>query len=399
MLTSHQIESLVASIEPGLIALRRRIHEHPELAFEEHETARAVSDYLSALDLPHRTGVGKTGVVAMIEGGGAGPTVGVRADMDALPIEEASGVPFASRVPGRMHACGHDVHTVIALGVAHVLAGARTTLPGRVKLIFQPAEETLSGAAAMIADGVLDDPAMDAIIGFHNSPRLETGLLEYAEGTGHASSAAFDIVLRGRTGHAAHPHVGIDAIVGAAQLVTQLQTIVSREIAPTLPAVVTIGQIAGGTARNVIADRVTIKGTARTRDALVEKHVEEALRRMVAGVAASLRLEYEIDWVRQTPVTRYDPRVVARMVEAAREVVGADKVVNISELTMGSEDFAWFAERVPAAHLRIGSRIEGVDTAIHRADYQCNERAIGIGVRAVTRVVLRLLERRACEVR
>jgi len=393
MLTSHQIESLVARIEPDLIALRRRIHEHPELAFEEHETAHAVSDYLSALAIPHRTGVGKTGVVAVIDGGAAGPTVGVRADMDALPIGEASGVPFASRVPGRMHACGHDVHTTIALGVAHLLAGARAALPGRVKLIFQPAEETLAGAAAMIADGVLDDPAMDAIVGFHNSPRLETGLLAYTEGIGHASAAAFDIVLKGRTGHAAHPHVGIDAIVGAAQLVTQLQTIVSREIAPTVPAVVTIGQIAGGTARNVIADRVIIKGTARARDALVEKHVEEAIRRVVAGVAAGARLEYEIDWVRQTPVTKYDSRVVARMVEAAREVVGADKVINLSEPTMGSEDFAWFAERVPAAHLRIGSRIEGVDTAIHRADYQCNERAIGIGVRAVTRVVLRLLER------
>jgi len=393
MLTSHQIDSLVARIEPDLIALRRRIHEHPELAFEEHETAHAVSDYLSALAIPHRTGVGKTGVVAVIDGGAAGPTVGVRADMDALPIGEASGVPFASRVPGRMHACGHDVHTTIALGVAHLLAGARAALPGRVKLIFQPAEETLAGAAAMIADGVLDDPAMDAIVGFHNSPRLETGLLAYTEGVGHASAAAFDIVLKGRTGHAAHPHVGIDAIVGAAQLVTQLQTIVSREIAPTVPAVVTIGQIAGGTARNVIADQVIIKGTARARDALVEKHVEEAIRRVVAGVAAGARLEYEIDWVRQTPVTKYDSRVVARMVEAAREVVGADKVINLSEPTMGSEDFAWFAERVPAAHLRIGSRIEGVDTAIHRADYQCNERAIGIGVRAVTRVVLRLLER------
>ena len=391
MLTSHQIESLVARIEPDLIALRRRIHEHPELAFEEHETAHAVSDYLSALAIPHRTGVGKTGVVAVIDGGAAGPTVGVRADMDALPIGEASGVPFASRVPGRMHACGHDVHTTIALGVAHLLAGARAALPGRVKLIFQPAEETLAGAAAMIADGVLDDPAMDAIVGFHNSPRLETGLLAYTEGIGHASAAAFDIVLKGRTGHAAHPHVGIDAIVGAAQLVTQLQTIVSREIAPTVPAVVTIGQIAGGTARNVIADQVIIKGTARARDALVEKHVEEAIRRVVAGVAAGARLEYEIDWVRQTPVTKYDSRVVARMVEAAREVVGADKVINLSEPTMGSEDFAWFAERVPAAHLRIGSRIEGVDTAIHRADYQCNERAIGIGVRAVTRVVLSLL--------
>jgi amidohydrolase len=233
---------------------------------------------------------------------------------------------------------------------------------------------------------------MDAIVGFHNSPRMDTGLLGYTEGTGHASAASFDIVLKGRAGHAAHPHTGVDAIVGAAQLITQLQTIVSREIAPTVPAVVTIGQIAGGTARNVIANRVTIKGTARTRDPAAEKTVEDALRRVVAGVAATLRLEYEIDWVRQTPVMKNDPRIVARMVEAAREVVGADNVMNMSEPTMGSEDFAWFAERVPAAHLRIGSRIEGVDTAIHRADYQCNERAIAIGVRAVTGVVLRLLE-------
>jgi hippurate hydrolase len=392
MLSNRQIESVVARIEPDLIALRRRIHEHPELAFEEHETARAVAGYLTALGIPYRTGVGKTGVVAVIEGGADGPTVGLRADMDALPIEEASGVAFSSRVPGKMHACGHDVHTTIALGVAHVLAGARGALPGRVKLIFQPAEETLSGAAAMIADGVLDSPPMDAIVGFHNSPRLDTGLLAYTEGTGHASSAAFDIVLKGRAGHGAHPHMAVDAIVGAAHLVAQLQTIVSREIAPSVPAVVTIGQIAGGTARNVIADRVTIKGTARTREPAAERCVEEALRRVVAGIAASLRLEYELDWVRQTPVMRNNPQVLARMVEAAREVVGADKVVRIGEPAMGSEDFAWFAERVPAAHLRIGSRIEGVDTAIHRADYQCNERAIAIGVRAVTRVVLALLE-------
>lgn len=391
MLTSNQIDALVARIEPDLIALRRRIHENPELAFEEHETARAVSEYLTRLDVPHRTGVGKTGVVAVIEGDAPGPTVGVRADMDALPIMEASGVAFASRAPGKMHACGHDVHTTIALGVAHVLAGARGAFAGRVKFIFQPAEETLSGAAAMIADGALEDPAMDAIIGFHNSPRMETGFLGYTEGLGQASAAAFDIVLKGRAGHAAHPHTAVDAIVGAAQLVTQLQTIVSREIAPTVPAVVTIGQIAGGTARNVIADRVTIKGTARTRDAQAEKLVEAAIRRLVAGVAASLRLEYDIDWIRQTPVMVNDPRIVTRLAAAARAVVGADKVVKTSEPSMGAEDFAWFAERIPAAHLRIGSRIDGVDTAIHRADYQCNEQAIAIGVRAVTQAVLELL--------
>jgi len=320
--------------------------------------------------------------------------VGVRANIDALPIEEASGIAFASRVPERMHACGHDVHTAIALGVAHALSTVRGKLRGRVKLIFQPAEETLSGAAAMIADGVLEDPPLAAIVGFHNSPRLDTGLAAYSEGPGHASSAAFDIVLTGRAGHAAHPHTAVDAIVGAAHLVTQLQTIVSREIAPTVPAVLTIGQIEGGTARNVVAGQVVLKGTARTRDPAAEKLVEDALRRIVAGLAGSLRLEHELKWVRQTPVLKPDPDVVATAVAALRDILGADNVVRIDQPAMGSEDFAWFAERVPAAHLRIGSRIEGVDTAIHRSDYQCNERVIAIGVRALTRVVLNLLEQR-----
>jgi amidohydrolase len=395
MMTNAQIDAVAARIEPDLIALRRQIHQHPELAFEEHETARAVAGYLASLGIPFKAGVGKTGVVGIVEGGVDGPTVGVRADMDALPIEEASGVAFASRVPGKMHACGHDVHTAIALGVAHALSTVRHSLRGKVKLIFQPAEETLSGAAAMIADGVLDDPPLAAILGFHNSPRLDTGLVAYGEVLGHASSAAFDIVLKGRTGHAAHPHTAVDAIVGAAHLVTQLQTIASREIAPAVPAVLTIGQIEGGVARNVIAERAILKGTARTRDPEAEKVVEDALRRIVAGLAASLRLEHELKWVRQTPVMRNDPDVLARMVDAVRDIMGGHNVVKISEPTMGSEDFAWFAERVPAAHLRIGSRIDGVDTAIHRSDYQCNERAISIGVRAVTRVVLSLIEERS----
>lgn len=392
MTTNAEIDAIVACIAPDLIALRRRIHQYPELAFEEYETARAVAGYLEALGIPFKSGVGKTGVVGIIDGGADGPTVGVRADMDALPIEETSGLPFASCVPGRMHACGHDVHTTIALGVAHALANIRGGLRGRVKLIFQPAEETLSGAAAMIADGVLDDPPLDAIVGFHNSPQLETGLVAYNAELVQASSAAFDIVLKGRAGHAAHPHTAVDAIVGAAQLVIQLQTIVSREIAPVVPVVLTIGQIEGGTARNIIADRVTLKGTARTLDLVAEKKVEDALRRIVAGLASSLRLEYELRWTKQVPVLKNDPTVLAQMVGAARDILGAENVVSFGLPVMGSEDFAWFAERVPAAHLRIGSKIDGLDTAVHRSNYQCNERAIHIGVRVVTRAVLNLLE-------
>jgi amidohydrolase len=284
------------------------------------------------------------------------------------------------------------VHTTIALGVAHALSTVRGSLRGGVKLIFQPAEETLLGAVAMIADGVLEDPPLSAILGFHNSPRLDTGFVAYCDGLGHASAAAFDIVLKGKSGHAAQPQSGIDAIVGAAQLVTQLQTIVSREIAPSVPAVITIGQIEGGTVRNVIAGRVVLKGTARTRDPAAEKLVEEAVRRVTAGVATAMRLEHEVQWTRQTPVLKTDAAITARTVAAMEAVVGADRVVRIEEPTMGSEDFAWFAERVPAAHVRIGSKLEGVDTGVHRADYRCDERVIGIGVRVVTRAVLDLLE-------
>jgi hippurate hydrolase len=393
MSPSATIDAIVSRVESDLIAVRRTIHQHPELAFEEHETAKLVAARLRALGLDVRTGIGRTGVVAVVEGSRPGPTIGVRADMDALPIEEASGVPFASRIPGRMHACGHDAHTAIALGVAHVFTAMRDDLPGRVKLIFQPAEETLSGAPAMIADGVLEDPPMDAIIGFHNWPAVDTGFVGYYPAEVMASSDAFDIVLRGKAGHAAHPHTGVDALVGAAQLVAQLQTIVSREVAPAIPAVLTIGQLEAGTVRNVIPARAVLKGTVRTLDPTASGQIEAAVRRITAGVCATLRLDHDIQWVRQTPVLRNDVAVLATVLESVRDTIGGDRIVDLGRPTMGSEDFAWFAERVPAAHLRFGSRIEGLATAVHHANYDCNEATIGFGVRTIAHAVLRLLDR------
>jgi len=392
MIATTEIDRIVERITPGLIALRRRLHEHPELAFEEHETARAIADYLRGIGIEPRTGVGRTGVVGVLDGGAPGRRVGVRADIDALPLTEQTRVPFPSKVPGRMHACGHDAHTVIALGVAHVFSELRGQLRGGIKLIFQPAEETLTGAAAMIADGVLDNPPMDVVLGYHNWPLLQTGLVGYHVSAVMASSDAFDITLKGRSGHAAHPHTAIDAIIGAAELVSQLQTVVSREIAPAVPAVLTVGQIEGGTARNVIAERVVLRGTARTLDEAAAKQIEAAVRRITAGVCAGLRLEHEITWTRLAPVLRNDPRVLARVLDSARGVLGADRVVELGAASMGSEDFAWFAERVPAAHLKIGSKSDGLDTAIHRSNYECNEDAIPLGVRTVTRAVLDLLE-------
>lgn len=391
MISNAEIDAIVERITPDLIALRRKLHQHPELAFEEHVTAGLIADYLKKAGIEVRTGIGGTGVVGILDSPTAGRRIGVRTDIDALPITEQSGVQFPSQAAGRMHACGHDAHTAIALGVAHVLSTLRGKLTGGVKLIFQPAEETLSGAAAMIADGVLEDPPMDVILGYHNWPLLQTGLVGYHSGAVMASSDAFDIALKGKASHAAYPHNGIDALAGAAQLITALQTVISREIAPAIPAVLTVGQFEGGTARNVIADRVMLRGSARTLDAAAAKQVEASVRRIVGGVCSAFRLEHEILWKRQAPVLQNDARILAGVIASARDVLGPTRVVDLGAASMGSEDFAWFAERIPAAHLKIGSRIDGLDTAIHRANYDCNERAIPIGVRALTRAVVDLL--------
>jgi len=390
---NRRIAASVEKLAAELIALRRKLHEHPELAFEEHETAKAVAGFLEKLGIPFRKAVGKTGIVALIDGGKPGPTVGIRADMDALPINEQTGLPFASKVPGKMHACGHDVHTVIALGVAATLAGMKSELRGRVKLIFQPAEETLSGAQAMIADGALEDPKMDVVLGYHNWPAVEAGKVGYNTEAVMSSADAFDITLKGREGHGAHPHMGIDALAAGAYLVAQLQTIVSREVKPLSPAVLTVGEFHAGTARNVIAGAAQLKGIVRTMEAGVSAQIEAAMRRMLEGIKASMRVEYTLEWKRVAPALRNHKPTLERVLRAAREALGAENVVELPEASMGSEDFAWFAERVPAAHLRIGSKIAGLDTAIHRANYDCNEAAIPLGVRVMTRAVLELAEK------
>lgn len=385
---NDRIGSIVAQRAPALIALRRKLHQHPELAFEEHETAKAVTQFLTDLRIPFRSGVGGTGIVAMLEGTRPGRTIGLRADMDALPIHEETSVEFASTIPGKMHACGHDAHTAIVLGVATTLAEMRDALAGRVKLIFQPAEETLSGAVAMIADGVLDDPTMDMILGFHNWPQIDAGKVGYHADAVMASADAFDITLKGRTGHGAHPHLAIDALAAGAYFVTQLQTIVSREIAPLAAAVVTIGEFKSGTARNIIAPTAVLKGSARTLDASVAAEIENAVRRLLDGIKTGMRVDYELDWKRVAPALRQSAQALAGVLASTRAILGDENVVELLQPSMGSEDFAWFAERIPAAHLRIGSRIDGLDTAIHRSNYECNELAIPTGVRVMTKAVL-----------
>lgn len=384
------IAAETARIEPGLVAIRRDLHSHPELGFEEVRTSGIVAAELARLGIPHRTGLGKTGIVGMIEGGAPGPTLLIRADMDALPIHERTGLGYASEADGKMHACGHDIHTVTLLGAAEVIKGLAPQLRGRVALVFQPAEELLSGAAAMIADGALEGLDASMAIGFHNSPSMEPGTFGWVKGACQAGSAAFDIVLHGRSGHAAHPYAAVDPIVAAAQLVTQLQTLVSRELNPLRAAVVTVGQLHAGTVRNIIPDQAKLSGTVRTFETATQSAIEDGMRRLLAGMEAGLRVKPELVFTPQVPPLSTDAAVSAR-VNAAIAAQFGEAAVKEGAASLGAEDFAEFAVRMPAAHVRIGSKTPGRSDALHNSDYQPDERAIGFGIQAISRAALEIL--------
>ena len=382
-----RIRDAAVALDPALVALRRDLHAHPELAFEETRTAGIVAAELARLAIPHRTGLGGTGVLGVIEGGRPGPTLAIRADMDALPIAEETWLPFASTAPGKMHACGHDIHTVTLLGAAAILKDLAPMLAGRVLLVFQPAEEVLEGAAAMIADGAAD--GVDLALGFHNHPDMPVGSFGYVRGACLAAADRFDLVVRGKSGHAAHPYAAIDPIVAASAFVAQVQTVVSREVKPIHPAVVTIGSFQGGATYNIIPERVHLKGSVRTLHAEARDTAEAAIRRLVTGLEATMRVACTLDYERKVPPLVNDDRALNPVLAAVRAQFG--DVLTEGEPSMGSEDFAEFAARAPAAHLRIGSGAPGRADRLHNANYQPDERCIGLGVQAITRAALEML--------
>jgi amidohydrolase len=326
-------------------------------------------------------------VVGVIEGGRPGPTLAIRADMDALPILEATGLPFASTVAGKMHACGHDIHTTTLLGVAEVLRDLAPQLAGRVVLVFQPAEEALGGAAAMVADGVLD--GVDMALGFHNQPDLPVGRFGYCRGSTLAAADRFDLIIRGKSGHAARPEDSIDPIVAAGAFIGQAQTVVSREIDPLMPAVVTIGMVHGGTAPNIIPETVELRGTVRTLHHPARDTAEAALKRLVAGLEAMHRVSCTLNYRRGVPPLVNADSVLDPAIAAVRAQLG--EVVDAGPPRMGAEDFAEFAERVPAFQLRIGSGAPGRHDHLHNDGYQPDERCIGLGVQALSRIALDML--------
>ena len=381
------IASQAAALEQHLVAIRRDLHAHPELGFQEVRTAGVVAAELARLGIAHRTGIGVTGVVGTIQGAEPGPTLVIRADMDALPITEQTKLPFASTTPGLMHACGHDLHTATLLGVADLMNRMAPQLRGSVRLVFQPAEELGSGAAAMMAEGALDGANM--ALGFHNHPDMPTGRFAYVRGASLASVDIFDITVTGKSGHAAYPHNSIDPVVAAAALVMQLQTAVSREIRPIYPAVVTIGAIHGGTAHNIIPDSVLLKGTVRTLHPHTRDQAEGVIRRLCDGIATGMRVRVDIDYQRKCPPLVNDDAMVDRGIASIRAQFG-DRI-SAGEPSLGGEDFALMTEAVPGLQLRIGSGAPGRDDKLHNSDYQPDEACLVQGVAALSRIALDLL--------
>ncbi len=384
------IRAIVDRIENGLIEIRRDIHAHPELGFEEVRTAGVVSAELTRLGIAHRTGIGKTGVVGIIEGGRPGPVLAIRADMDALPILEKTGLPFASTKEGLMHACGHDIHTTTLLGVAAVLKEMSPQLAGTIKLVFQPAEEGIGGMAAMIADGVMDSPKIDLALGFHNHPEMAAGSFGYVRGPTLAASDKFDIVVRGKSGHAAYPHTTVDPLIAAAHLVTQLQTVVTREVNAMHPAVVTVGAIQGGTTYNIIPDSCLIKGTVRTLHTRARDTAEAAIKRLAAGMKDGMRVECDVSYRRGVPPLVNHDTVLDPAIAGVRKQFG-EAAVSQGEPNLGGEDFALMAELVPGFQLRVGSSQPGRRDRLHNSAYQPDERCIGFGVQALSRAALEIL--------
>ncbi|MCB9686567.1 MAG: amidohydrolase [Alphaproteobacteria bacterium] len=365
-----------------IVALRRDLHRRPELGFGEHDTMARISAELTALGLPHRTGVAGTGIVADLPGLSPGPRIALRADTDALPIQEQTGLPFASTVPGVMHACGHDGHSSALVGAAGLLVAAPPPHP--VRLIWQPAEELGTGAPAMIEAGVLD--GVDAIFGGHLDRTFEPGTLVVTDGPVNASTDTFHVELIGRQGHGARPHETIDAIVIGSLVVNALQTVVSRHVDPAQAAVVTVGRFDAGTAPNVIAGKAILEGTIRAQRPDVRARLKDSVRRVVQTVGALHGARAEFQMIDGTPPLVNPPFHTALAREAAVEVVGAEHVAVLRTANMGGEDFAWYLERVPGAYIRFGGMTPGENAPAHSGRFDFHEDALAYAARWYDRI-------------
>ena len=350
-----KIRGEVDQIYEDVVALRRHLHMHPELSQQEEQTMAFVSDYLTGLNIPHQTNVGGHGIVAIIGDPKASFAVAIRADMDALPVLEQTGLPYASQNPGVMHACGHDVHTAILMGTARVLKGMESELPGAVKLFFQPAEEKGGGAKPMIEAGCLQDPPVKRVMGLHVDPAAPVGKVTFFNGPRSASSTKLHITINGRSCHGAQPQTGADAILAGAHVVTALQQVVSRSVAPTCPVVLTIGQFNGGTRHNIVAGKVEMGGTLRTLDLAVRDLVKERIHQVAEDTAVMYGATADVEIHDGYLPVITDLAATQRMMEVAKEALGAENVILAKEPVMTSEDFCFFLDEVPGTFFDLGT--------------------------------------------
>lgn len=397
-----EIRTAVEAMNARLIELRRDIHRHPELSNREERTGRLVAERLRALGLEVRYPVARTGVVGILKGDRPGPVVALRADLDALPIQERNDVPYKSEVAGVKHACGHDAHTTIVLGTAEVLAKLRARLPGTLVFVFQPAEEGApageeGGAALMIKEGMLDAPKIEAMYGLHMDPSLDVGKLGWAIGPIFASSDTFRIEVQGQKTHGAYPHTGIDPVPIAAEIVQALQLVVSRQLDARSPKVLTIGSIHGGNRFNIIADQVVLEGTIRSLEATLRSTLKQRMVRTVKGLAEAHGTQVTLRFQDEgNPPTMNDATLTRAALPSLQRVYGADNVLEV-EPQMGAEDFAQFAERVPALYVKLGVRntARGITAMVHTEDFDLDEAVLPLGVRAMANVLWDHLARAA----
>ncbi|NLY54333.1 MAG: amidohydrolase [Firmicutes bacterium] len=380
-------------LKDEFIAYRRDFHQHPELGMEEVRTSGIVADFLTSLGLEVTRVVG-TGVVGLLRGSKPGKTMALRADMDALSIPQQNDVPYASIYPGKMHACGHDGHTAILMGVAKLLAEMKDEIAGNVKFFFQPAEEGPGGALPMVEAGVMENPKVDAVMGLHLGTNLSTGKIGLMAGVSSAGTDSISITLHGKGGHGAHPHSSIDPIVAAGHLIVALQTIASREIDPLGSVVVTIGTINGGYRSNVIAHEVTLTGTVRTLDPEVRATMPERIERIIKGICETFRCSYDFDYDHGYPSVVNDPAMADLAEAAAKRLLGEENVVRFSVPSMGGEDFSYFAEKAPGIFLRLGAANPEKDCIYpgHHPHYNFDEDAIPIGMAVLAEATLDFLK-------
>jgi hippurate hydrolase len=380
------VNPAIAALVPDAQRWRRHLHANPELLYDLDQTAAFVAERLREFGCDEvRTGVGRSGVVGVIKGrkGANGRAIGLRADMDALPIAETTNLPYRSTVPGRMHACGHDGHTAIMLGAARYLAATRD-FAGSAIVIFQPAEEGGAGAKAMVDDGLMEDFAIEEVYALHNAPKLDVGKMAIRKGAAMASADFFVLKLEGRGGHAAFPHHCVDVIVAGAQIVAALQTIVSRNVDPLESCVVSVARFSAGNTDNILPQTAELEGTVRTLSPAVRDLAERRFREIVAGIAAATGISATLDYRRNYPVTINPAKQTDFAAAVARETLGAGHVETDQPPVMGAEDFSFMLEARPGAFVWLGN---GDSAGLHHPEYDFNDAALPYGIAYFTRIV------------